>query len=174
MAEDKTVKIIVAAHKAFRMPEDEMYVPLHVGADCKPAADGPPLSRGYLNDNTGDNISIKNPGYCELTGLYWAWKNLESDYIGLVHYRRHFCLHRTRDPFDGVLKYSEIKPLLDKTRVFLPKRGNIISRPFTATTSTPIISHSSTRHAALSPKDARNIFPHSTGSPSADGAICSI
>ena len=122
MAEDKTVKIIVAAHKAFRMPEDEMYVPLHVGADCKPAADGPPLSRGYLNDNTGDNISIKNPGYCELTGLYWAWKNLESDYIGLVHYRRHFCLHRTRDPFDGVLKYSEIKPLLDKTRVFLPKK----------------------------------------------------
>lgn len=37
---------------------------------------------GYIGDNTGDNISLRNPNYCELTGLYWAWKNLKCDYIG--------------------------------------------------------------------------------------------
>ena len=37
-----------------------------------------------------NNISEKNPYYCELTGLYWAWKNLDAEYIGLVHYRRYF------------------------------------------------------------------------------------
>lgn len=122
MVEGKHVKVIVAAHKAFRMPEDEMYLPLHVGAEGKTNADGSPLNLGYAKDNTGDNISLKNPGYCELTGLYWAWKNLPADYIGLAHYRRHFSARKTRDPFDGVLRYSDIEPLLGKVRLIVPNK----------------------------------------------------
>ena len=46
-----------------------------------------------LTDMTGDNISEKNPVYCELTGLYWMWKNMVAksspdDYFGIYHYRR--------------------------------------------------------------------------------------
>ena len=65
------IKILVAAHKNYWMPEDSVYLPLHVGAEGK-------SDLGYTKDNTGDNISAKNPNFCELTGLYWAWKNLEA------------------------------------------------------------------------------------------------
>lgn len=47
-----------------------------------------PLESSYVTDNTGDNISIKNKMYCELTTQYWAWKNAEADYYGFCHYRR--------------------------------------------------------------------------------------
>ncbi len=39
-------------------------------------------------DCEGENISEKNPCYCELTTQYWAWKNVDADYYGFIHYRR--------------------------------------------------------------------------------------
>ena len=77
-------KIIVATHKQFNMPADkDLYLPIQVGNEGKEKL-------GYQCDNEGENISHLNPYYCELTGLYWAWKNLDCDYLGLVHYRRYF------------------------------------------------------------------------------------
>lgn len=46
-----------------------------------------------MRDDEGDNISGRNRDYCELTAIYWAWKNDRiSDYIGLCHYRRYLAI----------------------------------------------------------------------------------
>lgn len=119
MSKDISVKIIVAAHKKYQMPADKMYLPLHVGAEGKKDASGNDLDLGYLKDNVGCNISERNSSFCELTGLYWAWKNLDADYIGLVHYRRHFSMKRRPD-FEAVLTYAELKKYLGKVKVFTP------------------------------------------------------
>lgn len=114
------VKIIIATHKKYQMPTDSIYIPLHVGAEGK-------SSLGYIKDNEGDNISSKNPYFCELTGLYWAWKNLKADYIGLVHYRRHFSLNKIRfktenEKFKKVLSRDEANKLLANTDIILPEK----------------------------------------------------
>ena len=120
--EKKDVVVIVASHKAARMPEDALYLPLHVGAEGKKDEAGRDLDLGYTKDNTGENISLLNPGFCELTGLYWAWKNLDADYIGLAHYRRHFIEKKTKDPFDGVLRKETIEKDLGTIRIFTPNK----------------------------------------------------
>lgn len=108
------VKVIVAAHKKYQMPTDEMYLPVHVGAAGKE-------SIGYQRDDEGENISDLNPYFCELTGLYWAWKNLKADYIGLAHYRRHFCGNpKADDIWDSILKFDDIKSDLGRVKVFVP------------------------------------------------------
>ncbi|MDO5131604.1 MAG: DUF4422 domain-containing protein [Eubacteriales bacterium] len=119
-----SVIILVASHKKYRMPEDAIYLPLHVGAQGKTDPEGKPLDLGWTRDDTGDNISSLNPSYCELTGLYWGWKNLQqADYIGLVHYRRHFCRERkSRDPFANILTGEQLRPLLGRYWVFVPKK----------------------------------------------------
>lgn len=112
-------KIIVATHKAYWMPDDSIYLPVQVGAE------GKTFDLGYEKDNTGDNISSKNKNYCELTGLYWAWKNLDADYIGLAHYRRHFCTPGVKgDKKSRVLTGAQMEKLLEKSDVLLPKQRN--------------------------------------------------
>ncbi len=119
----RKITVIIATHKNYRMPEDNMYLPVHVGAEGKTGKDGKPLDLGYTKDNTGDNISLKNSSYCELTGMYWAWKNIDSDYIGLAHYRRHFSLKKkSKNPFDNILTMKELLPLTKKYSVFVPKK----------------------------------------------------
>ena len=118
----KDVKVIVATHKNYQMPTDKMYLPVHVGAEGK-------QDLGYTKDNTGENISTKNPFFCELTGLYWAWKNLNNDYIGLVHYRRHFTktnkkLKNQEEKFNNLLSLEEVNNILQETDIILPKKRN--------------------------------------------------
>ena len=77
--------IYVMSHKKYDYPTPPDYKTVLVGAVKNGHV------QGYLSDDTGDNISAKNPNYCELTGLYWVWKNVKNDdNVGLVHYRRYF------------------------------------------------------------------------------------
>ena len=81
------ITIIVAAHKAYPMPDMQMYLPVQVGSAISAALP-------YVRDDTGRNISEKNKTFCELTGLYWGWNHLDAEYIGLCHYRRYFARRR--------------------------------------------------------------------------------
>lgn len=118
------IKVLVATHKKYKMPEEKIYMPIHVGKEGKP-------DLGYIGDNTGDNISIKNPNYCELTALYWAFKNLKCDYIGLCHYRRYF----TKSPiilrnlsftekFRLILTEDDIEEILRNYDIIVPIKRN--------------------------------------------------
>ena len=71
-----------------------------------------------LHDDTGDNISSKNKNYCELTALYWLWKNSQDDFVGLEHYRRMFL----NDNIDeiGLLSEAEILSILNKYDIIVP------------------------------------------------------
>ena len=82
----KSTKIYVITHKNIEMKLEPGYAFLMVGAQNREN-----IPEGYLRDCVGENISEKNNSYCELTGLYWMWRNAGEDIIGLVHYRRFFA-----------------------------------------------------------------------------------
>lgn len=115
--ESKRIKILVATHKTFQMPKDDMYIPIHVGREGK-------ADLGFVGDNTGDNISSKNSSWSELTGLYWGWRNLDCDYMGLVQYRRHFMLKKKKGLFESILTQNEATQLLDQADIILPIKRN--------------------------------------------------
>ena len=106
------------------MPTDDMYLPLHVGAAGKVNEDGTQIEFGYTRDDTGENISNKNSNFGTQTGLFWAWKNLEAEYKGLVHYRRYFVGAKVdkKDMIGSVISYNEIKPMLEKYKIFVPRK----------------------------------------------------
>jgi hypothetical protein len=85
MSEDK-LKIIVCYYRdVYVRINNSTYFEIQCGKD----ATG--INLGMLGDNTGDNISARNRYWSEITGLYWAWKNMErTDYVGLCSYRRFF------------------------------------------------------------------------------------
>ena len=76
-------------HKNTPIIRSNIFIPIQVGR-----ANANVILEDMIGDDTGDNISTKNPNYCELTAQYWAWKNLNAEYIGLNHYRRLFNFHK--------------------------------------------------------------------------------
>lgn len=111
------IKILVAAHKNYEMPQNkELYLPIFVGKTLHPD-----VNESFQGDNTGDNISQKNPNYNELTAIYWAWKNLDADAVGLVHYRRYLSLNKKKD-LNAVLTKADVEKLFQKADVILPQK----------------------------------------------------
>ena len=77
------IKILVATHIECVIPKSDILLPIHVGSSNSN------LNLNIQRDDEGFNISSKNNQYCELTAIYWAYKNLKhQDFIGLAHYRR--------------------------------------------------------------------------------------
>ena len=110
------IKILVATHKDYFMPHDGMYLPVRVGSAL--AKD----NFGFQGDDEGESISEKNPYFCELTALYWGWKNLKVNYIGLAHYRRHFSLRHKNNNWESVLTQVQAEYLRQNADIVLPKK----------------------------------------------------
>lgn len=82
------------------------YIPVGLGKNQ--------FSKEWLRDNTGNNISQKNPYYGEYSFHYWLWKNKlknidDNTWIGFCTYRRFWSqekvLHKKKaDIFSSALK----------------------------------------------------------------------
>ena len=122
------IKILICAHKEVPLPKHPYFLPIQAGAALRDHING------YQPDDEGDNISLKNPHFCELTCHYWAWKNLKNvDIIGLNHYRRYFDFTRTWPQFSAdkhfistntflkqEYKFPNLEKLLSKYDMILP------------------------------------------------------
>lgn len=79
--------VLVVTHKSNVFIESEIFRPISVNR----SVDNP----SWLRDDQGENISQLNSFFCELTAVYWAWKNLNKSYthVGIMHYRRGLALN---------------------------------------------------------------------------------
>lgn len=112
MTDKEVISVYVVSHKDFKPPLNAIYKPIAVGS----LSDNAP--KGFISDSRGIGISEKNPSYCELTALYWIWKNdHETSIVGLCHYRRYFtnshfstnCKHfLSKKDIDGILKDADV------------------------------------------------------------------
>ncbi|EOI6144612.1 DUF4422 domain-containing protein [Campylobacter coli] len=152
------VKILVGYHKPAVLFNDDILTPIHLGRALATEAskDGKMskedfewMCKNMIGDDTGDNISHLNRYFCELTGIYWAWKNYDKlgnpDYIGFSHYRRHLIFDETSQlapkkwanfspTYENIsLKYKHminIEDLVNKEEydIFIPEIFNVAVR----------------------------------------------
>lgn len=110
----KKLTMLVVTHKQTDIPNIDSYNPIVVGNNNV-------FLKDMYRDNSGDNISDKNANYCELTALYWAWKNLNDvEYVGLSHYRRFFMTSFFNHTKSGFLSAKKAITLLNNYDVILP------------------------------------------------------
>ncbi|TCP97277.1 uncharacterized protein DUF4422 [Cricetibacter osteomyelitidis] len=103
------INIFVATHKVFQMfaeGDGQIYIPLQVGT-------APNL--GYLSENQLDNIAHKNTNFCELTALYFLWKNVKCKYAGLIHYRRYLGLRHSGQM--SIISDKDIRKILKRNSI---------------------------------------------------------
>ena len=109
--------VMVVTHKQCDITNQSPYRPIIVGK-------GQFELENAWRDNSGDNIADKNPYYCELTALYWVWKNRAQDYdnIGLCHYRRFLTKNAESNSQEMLLTDEDINKALQHYDIILPKQ----------------------------------------------------
>ena len=100
------------------------YIPVGLGSKN--------FQKGWIRDNSGENISTKNKNYAECTFHYWLWKNhlknIETKWIGFCHYRKFW----TTEKFDNL--QSETKDFSSIVLKNVPQEYDdfdvILGKPF--------------------------------------------
>ena len=107
MMTNKKIKILVTYKGRHKIIESDIFTPIQTG---RAIADE--VFDEMIGDDTGDNISHLNSYYCEMSAIYWAWKNYEQlgnlEYIGFMHYRRHLLFNPKVKFSNDVIKYKKI------------------------------------------------------------------
>ena len=146
--DSSSLKILVCCHKPCVLPEDPdgIFLPVLGGAALLDSADadGQPAKWRWggarddlLNGEPCDSISGKNKSFCELTAVYWAWKNVKRpypdlEYIGVNHYRRYFSFGRNI-PFSRTVNgpaaaARDYKPDLGKLESILSSHDAVLAK----------------------------------------------
>lgn len=114
------IQLFVVTHKDYKFPLDLGYTPIWVGTHPKKTA--------HFSDNTGNNIAHLNNAFCELTALYWIWKNNNTDVIGLMHYRRYFESKQSIHPVKNkkIAHSQEFYNLQQRNTIVIAKPRNYI------------------------------------------------
>lgn len=111
------IEIYVASIKDFDLPTyEKCYIPIEVGYLLREYH----LSIKSANDAVGNNISKLNESFCELTALFWLWKNSNAEIVGLLHYRRYLGFSRTQK--NSILKEENIREILSEKDIILPRK----------------------------------------------------
>ena len=119
---NENVKILCCYYKQNDFqPQSDIYYPIQCGVDATH------IDLGINGDNIGDNISSRNTYWSEITGLYWAWKNMQPvDYVGLCSYRRFFNFNTGF--FSPITKIIPKKDYIKIDEIKIPDIANILSK----------------------------------------------
>lgn len=79
------------------------YIPVGLGKDI--------TTKEFLTDNTGKNITTKNPHYGEYTFHYWIWKNklnhLTNNWIGFCQYRKYWSIEKQKNNYTNLSEFGQ-------------------------------------------------------------------
>lgn len=78
------LRLYIVTKNAIHFPKGAHFQPIQGGAAMASS-----LIPGTIGDHTGDNVSLLNEYYAEISSMYWVWKNAKpSRHVGFFHYRR--------------------------------------------------------------------------------------
>lgn len=111
------IQIYVSTYgkKAYQLSKGR--IPIEVGAICR---DKDHRCIYACRDDNGDNISSENEYYGELTGLYWIWKNTDSEYVGIEHFNKHL----------NISEKTAVQMLSGRYDFIVTRKGQLVSHAF--------------------------------------------
>lgn len=122
------IKILICCHKDTEVCNNTIYLPIQVGHEIS-NIDLDMQKDDEVNGKKCENISSLNGIYCEMTAMYWAWKNIRKvypdiEYLGLCHYRRYYI---KRKRWLGVAFHYFLKKMKTCVKILLGLHVGVVA-----------------------------------------------